>query len=125
MENLNVDPKTLFKALFLAQMPPDVRKILATSSKTEVKDLATEADKIVEASKLSQSSEINKVGPPVRGPPVRGPPWKPPPTPGKCWYHARFGEKATYCRGTDVSGKPCLMRKPNQPNGPGNANASR
>ena len=40
MQNLNADPANLFKALFLAQLPPDVRKILATSSKTEIADLA-------------------------------------------------------------------------------------
>ena len=46
MQNLNADPATLFKALFLAQLPPDVRRILATSSKTEIADLALEADRI-------------------------------------------------------------------------------
>ena len=40
MQNLNADPATLFKALFLAQLPPDVRRILSTSSKTEIADLA-------------------------------------------------------------------------------------
>ena len=30
MQNLNADPATLFKALFLAQLPPDVWRILAT-----------------------------------------------------------------------------------------------
>ena len=30
MKNLNADPNTLFKALFLAQLPSDVRRILAT-----------------------------------------------------------------------------------------------
>ena len=33
MQNLNADLATLFKALFLAQLPPDVRRILETSSK--------------------------------------------------------------------------------------------
>ena len=46
MQNLNANPATLFKALFLAQLPPDMRRILATSSKTEIADLALEADKI-------------------------------------------------------------------------------
>ena len=30
MQNLNADPATLFKVLFLAQLPPDVWRILAT-----------------------------------------------------------------------------------------------
>ena len=33
MQNLNADPATLFKALFLAQLPPNVRRILSTSQK--------------------------------------------------------------------------------------------
>ena len=44
MKNLNADPNTLFKALFLAQLPPDVLRILAMSSKTDVNELASEAD---------------------------------------------------------------------------------
>ena len=44
MRNLNVDPKTLFKALFLAQLPSEVRRILASSEKTEIEDLALQAD---------------------------------------------------------------------------------
>ena len=33
---MNADPNTLLKALFLDQLPADVRKILATSTKTEI-----------------------------------------------------------------------------------------
>ena len=61
MQNLNADPKTLFKALFLAQMPPDVRKILSTSNKDNIEELAEEAYKIVEASIHARSSEVNKI----------------------------------------------------------------
>ena len=111
MQNLNAYPKTLFKALFLSQMPPDVRTILATSSKTEVSDLAAEADRIVEASRLSQGgSTINKVST-TKNLPVLG----------KCWYHAKFGEKATKCKSKDEFGNPCQMKKPRSEN----ANASR
>ena len=53
MRNLNVDPKTLFKALFLAQLPSEVRRILASSEKTEIEDLALQADRITEASRLT------------------------------------------------------------------------
>ena len=48
MQNLNADPATLFKALFLFQLPSDVQRILSTSSKTEIADLALEADRITE-----------------------------------------------------------------------------
>ena len=59
MNNLNADPKTLFKALFLAQLPPEVRQILALSDKTDIKELAKEADRIMEVSRLSGSSQVN------------------------------------------------------------------
>ena len=50
MRNRNADPATLFKALFLSQLPSEVRRILALSEKTDVKDLAKEADRIMEVS---------------------------------------------------------------------------
>ena len=100
MQNLNADPKTLFKALFLAQMPPDVRKILSTSNKDDIEELAEEADKIVEASDHARSAEVNKVAQPRR-----------PATAGKCWIHAKFGEEARKCTGKDSFGNPCQMRK--------------
>ena len=62
MNNLNADPKTLFKALFLAQLPPEVRRILAMSEKTDIKDLAREGDRIMEVSKLSNDSQVNATG---------------------------------------------------------------
>ena len=59
MKNLNANPQTLFKALFLAQLPPDVQRILATSSKTDIGELASEANRITEVTKLTQDSQVN------------------------------------------------------------------
>ena len=59
MQNLNADPATFFKALFLAQLPPDVQRILSTSSKTEIADLALEADRITEVTRLTQDMQVN------------------------------------------------------------------
>ena len=106
MQNLNADPKTLFKALFLAQMPPDVRKILSTSSKDDIEELAEEADKIVEASNHARSAEVNKISQSR----------KPAPAAGKCWIHAKFDHEARKCTGKDPFGHPCLMRKPSMRN---------
>ena len=53
MRNLNVDPETLFKALFLAQLPSEVRRILASSKKTESK---------TEASRLTNELQANAIG---------------------------------------------------------------
>ena len=62
MHNLNVDPAMLFKALFLAQLPSEVRRILASSEKTDIGDLAREADRITEVSKLTNDSQVNATG---------------------------------------------------------------
>ena len=62
MKNLNADPNTLFKALFLAQLPSDVRRILATSSKTDINELASEADRITEVTRLTQDVQVNATG---------------------------------------------------------------
>ena len=59
MNNLNADPETLFKAMFLAQLPPGVRRILATSAKTDIGELAIEADRITEVSRLSNDWQVN------------------------------------------------------------------
>ena len=59
MNNLNADPETLFKAMFFSQLPPGVRRILATSAKTDIGELAIEADRITEVSRLSNDWQVN------------------------------------------------------------------
>ena len=56
MESLNADPKTLLRALFLAQLPMEVRRVLAVSSTTELKTLAKEADAIMEVGSIGFST---------------------------------------------------------------------
>ena len=51
IEALNDDPKTLKRALFLANLPSDIRTILL--SHNPMKDLATTADQIWEAQRIS------------------------------------------------------------------------
>ena len=109
MNNLNADPKTLFKALFLAQLPPEVHQILALSDKTDIKELAKEADRIMEVSRLSGSSQVNstsgfrKSG--GRNPdypkgdqyPVPKSDQQWPLLSGLCRYHSKFGDRARSC----------------------------
>jgi hypothetical protein len=107
MRNLNVDPNTLFRALFLAQLPPDVRRILATSDKTDIGELAIEADRITEVSRLSNDLQVNAANPVQRNRQQTIPKvgmgsavpisrtWAT--TPGLCKYHSRFGELARNC----------------------------
>ena len=72
MKNLNADPNTLFKALFLTQLSPDVRRILAASSKTDIDELAAEADRIAEVVRLTQDVQANAAEA-SRGPPQQSP----------------------------------------------------
>jgi hypothetical protein len=108
MRNLNVDPKTLFKALFLAQLPSEVRRILASSEKTEIEDLALQADRITEASRLTNELQANAIGNVRKFPGhIRAQDknqkvntrsdqtW--PCIPGLCKYHSKFGEHARSC----------------------------
>ena len=48
IRSLNADPETLLRALFLAQLPTEVRQILAASGKTNLDELAADADRIME-----------------------------------------------------------------------------
>ena len=124
MKNLNAESATLFKALFLAQLPPDVRRILATSSKTDIAELASEADRIMEVTRLTQDAQVNAAGT-VRGSTQRNQPGElrtgpgrsgTPMTklPGLCKYHSTFGDQARKCT------PPCNF----QP-APGNEQAGR
>ena len=113
MNNLNADPKTLFKALFLAQLPPEVRQILALSDKTDIKELAKEADRVMEVSRLSGTSQVFSIGfrkSGGRNPDSRSGGRNPgdqhpvsksdqqwPLLPGLCKYHSKFGDRARSC----------------------------
>ena len=106
IQNMNADPKTLVKALFLAQLPPDVRKILATSTKTEVEELANEADRVVEVSRLThissirtasedETTSVNALTSAKDWQRKKSNTW--PTIPGLCKFHSKFGEKAWNC----------------------------
>ena len=125
MHNLNVDLTTLFKAHFLAQLPSEVRRILALSEKTDIEDLAREADRITEVTKLTNCSQVNATGDyrkPFGQHPVGGQnnqkvktksdqTW--PLLPGMCKYHSRFGNRARNCL------QPCKFHTVSGPgNGP-------
>ena len=107
MQNLNTDPATLFKALFFTQLPPDVRRILSTLSKTEIADLALEADRITEVTRLTQEMQVNatvtpqvplqrtQLGELRSGPSKSSTQMKK--LPGMCKYHSTFGDQAKKC----------------------------
>ena len=104
MQNSNTDPANLFKVLFLAQLPPDVRRILSTTAKTEIADLAIEADRITEVTRLTQdmqvkatrTSQVTLQGTQLGD--LRSGQSKPSTQmkklPGMCKYHSTFGNQA-------------------------------
>ncbi len=91
MESLNADPKTLLRAIFLAQLPMEVCHVLAASSTTELKTLAKEADAIMEAGSIGFSTTgitaIHKPMPSSTGTTSRD----------LCSYHIKFGKEARKC----------------------------
>ena len=91
MESLNADPRTLLRALFLAQLPMEVRRVLAGSSTAALKDLAREADAIMEAGSTGFSATgISVVHKPTSSPTST--------TPRElCFYHTKFGKEARKC----------------------------
>ena len=91
MESLNADPKTLLRALFLAQLPMVARRILTGSSTTDLNDLAKEADAIMEVSTRAFSATgISGVHNPMSSTTVAMPK-------DLYFYHTKFGKEARKC----------------------------
>ena len=91
MESLNADSKTLLRALFLAQLPMEDRRVLAALSTTELKTLAMEADTIMEVGSIGFSTTgiavIHKPMPSSTGTTSRD----------LCFFHIKFGKEARRC----------------------------
>ena len=89
IHSLNADPKTLLRALFLAQLPTKVRQILA---ETDLDKLATDANRIMEIPPTVTSPHG------ISG--ISGTQRRPARSPSKmslCYYHTRFGRAARKC----------------------------
>jgi len=85
-------PCFLFMHLFLQQLPDYVRAPLASSTITDSRRLALEADKIYLSGRNQQASvqEVNKKTSKPSYPPNQI-------IDNMCWYHRRFGAKACKC----------------------------
>lgn len=115
MRALNSDPATIFRALFLHQLPPEVRRTIATSSETDLDTLAEAADRIMEADSSTSatplvtatSADTAQDVSVIKSPPAQ------PFRKDKyvlCKYHTRYGPKARSCEKV-VNGRPCPMFK--------------
>ena len=88
----------LLRQIFLNALPVMARSTLATSAQEDLRALALEADRIVVASSSAStiSSVVDEVDEDVCAAMFRRKPKR-----ELCFYHQRFGKKATQCR------KPC------------------
>ena len=95
IRSLNSDAETLRRALFLAQLPTDVRGVLAGQQFTTLEALAEAADRVVEArqpNKHSQASfAISKKGASSRQTQVST-------ESNICFFHAKYGTLARSCK---------------------------
>ena len=124
MRSMNTDPSTLFRCLFLHQLPPHVRRILAQTPQATLDQLAATADAIMDAdltssvfsasvdthtdnsapaseseiNVLRSSSKFTKNDSSASGTYIL------------CKYHAKFGPKSRRCQNT-VNGRECAMSK--------------
>ena len=142
MWSLNHDPVTLFRALFLNQLPPEVRRILAQTPDADLDTLAKTADGIMDVefsaaatrsiqntypieAKLEEQAnschgDMNAL---QRNPRFRQKHRSTTPTPTfvLCKYHSRFASIARSCE-YFVDGRPCAMSP--RPTSQGNDRAS-
>ena len=100
LESLNNDANTLRRAFFLAQLPSQVRAILAAQEFPNLQELALAADRIIEANELLPINSVSALSP--RHPKNLQPKHKPKPNPSThhiiCYYHKKFGTNARTCR---------------------------
>ena len=93
------EPCFLFRHLFMTQLPDFIRTPLATSTETDCRKLALEADKyFVSGKEVTPSASVDAVQKPVSSArsnkPVSA---RPVQTSDVCWYHQRFGNRAKRC----------------------------
>lgn len=101
IQSLNSDPDTLLRAFFLAQLPADVRAVLAAMGSMDIEDLAKAADRIIESKSLAShyvnEIEVQEVSA-FRSRGTKQQPGSNSPSPSICFFHNKFGTKARRCR---------------------------
>jgi hypothetical protein len=145
LRGLNSDPATIFRAFFLAQLPAEVRGVLAAQNLPDLDDLAKAADRIIVARQAGsgpsafsvaadnpvtydQAPGVSAVSGRAGGSGGRRQPQQPrpnvsPSTPFTCHYHARFGPRAQRCESGCIFAE--ISRPTSTPRASGNARAGR
>lgn len=109
---LNNDPETLKRAIFLANLPTEIRSVLAAQQFPDVEQLAAAADRIWESRAISINNINSSQAPfPMKTTEDFGHidavstksrsrrPHQPTTESGICFYHTRFGLEARRCQG--------------------------
>jgi hypothetical protein len=145
LRGLNSDPATIFRAFFLAQLPAEVRGVLAAQNLPDLDDLAKAADRIIVARQAGsgpsafsvaadnpvtydQAPGVSAVSGRAGGSGGRRQPQQPRPnvspgTPFTCHYHARFGPRAQRCESGCIFAE--ISRPTSTHQASGNARAGR
>ena len=123
IRSLNSDPSTLLKAIFVKELPENIRITLAASGENDIDKLAEMADNMYDAAKLqgglmgvnavksstsqlSSSKNKNKTPTSING--------------DLCFFHARFGSKARKCNKKDCPMQNLVSSIEKQDNESGN-----
>lgn len=98
IQALNSNTDTLLRAFFLAQLPEDVRAMLAAANISGIEDLAKAADRVMESKHITQQGCISDISQ-VRDR-KRNNDGVPKTTTSEfiCYFHGKFGTKARSCR---------------------------
>ena len=124
LESLNNDAETLRRAFFLAQLPAQVRSILALQEFPDIHDLAKAADRIVEANNISQTVTAVSVDRPSSANQRHHTAFKSNEN-YICHYHQRFGLKARNCKPGCLFSKLLSTNPSSNRPSQGNASAGR
>lgn len=124
LQSLNSNAETLRRAFFLAQLPAQVRAIVAIQEFANLEELAVAADRIMEANYLSPHSNMAAVNTNQRvsskqtSPKVTG-------EHHICYYHQHFGVEARKCNPGCIFAKLLSSKKNSSTKHQGNAAAGR
>ena len=124
LQSLNNDAETVRRAFFLAQLPTQVRSILALQEFLDRHDLAKAADRIVEANNISQTITAVSVDRPSSANQRQHTAFKSNEN-YICHYHQRFGLKARNCKPGCLFSKLLLTNPSSNWPSQGNASAGR
>ena len=125
IRSLNSDAETLRRAVFLNQLPVDVKSVLAGQNIADLDELAQAADRIMEVRKLDNFSSLHEIQSSVSCAALskKKHPTAMADSSSVCGFHLKFGPKAHKCQPGCLFAD--LIRSSSSPQPSGNDKASR